>query len=66
MSQQSMPRIAVIGAGPVGLIAGRELLRQGFEDFTIFEEAARRPPRASSGSKAARSWSPIHCAASAP
>ncbi len=31
-------RIAVIGAGPVGLIAGRELLRRGFRDFTIFEK----------------------------
>ena len=30
-------RIAIIGAGPAGLAAGRELLRQGFSDFTIFD-----------------------------
>jgi len=30
-------RIAVIGAGPAGIAAGRELLRQGFSDFTIFD-----------------------------
>jgi cation diffusion facilitator CzcD-associated flavoprotein CzcO len=38
MASHSNVRIAVIGAGPVGLIAGRELLRQGFRDFTIFEK----------------------------
>lgn len=38
MSDASSLRVAVIGAGPVGLIAGRELRRQGFTDFTIFEK----------------------------
>ena len=32
-------RVAVIGAGPSGLVAGRELLAQGFSNFTIFEKA---------------------------
>ncbi|MEE4661265.1 MAG: NAD(P)/FAD-dependent oxidoreductase [Halieaceae bacterium] len=30
-------RIAIIGAGPAGIAAGRELLQQGFTDFTIFD-----------------------------
>jgi cyclohexanone monooxygenase len=30
-------RIAIIGAGPAGIAAGRELLKQGFSDFTIFD-----------------------------
>lgn len=30
-------RIAIIGAGPAGIAAGRELLQQGFSDFTIFD-----------------------------
>ena len=30
-------RIAIIGAGPAGIAAGRELLRQGFSDFTLFD-----------------------------
>ncbi len=30
-------RIAIIGAGPSGIAAGRELLRKGFTDFTILE-----------------------------
>ena len=38
MQELEHVRIAVIGAGPVGLIAGRELLRQGFSNFTIFEK----------------------------
>ena len=29
--------IAIIGAGPAGLAAGRELLQQGFTDFVIFD-----------------------------
>lgn len=33
-------RIAVIGAGPAGLVAGRELLKKGFDNFTIFEKAS--------------------------
>lgn len=32
-------RVAVIGAGPAGIVAGRELLAQGFTNFTIFEKA---------------------------
>ena len=31
-------KIAIIGAGPSGIAAGRELLQQGFQDFTIFDE----------------------------
>ena len=31
------PSVAVIGAGPAGIAAGRELLRQGFHQFTIFD-----------------------------
>jgi cyclohexanone monooxygenase len=30
-------RIAIIGAGPAGIAAGYELLRQGFAEFTIFD-----------------------------
>jgi cyclohexanone monooxygenase len=30
-------RIAIIGAGPAGIAAGHELLKQGFSDFTIFD-----------------------------
>jgi cation diffusion facilitator CzcD-associated flavoprotein CzcO len=30
-------RIGIIGAGPSGIALGHELLRQGFEDFTILE-----------------------------
>jgi cyclohexanone monooxygenase len=30
-------RIAIIGAGPAGIAAGRELLQQGFSEFTIFD-----------------------------
>jgi cyclohexanone monooxygenase len=30
-------RVAVIGAGPSGLAAGRELLRSGFREITIFD-----------------------------
>ncbi|WP_159931229.1 NAD(P)/FAD-dependent oxidoreductase [Oceanicoccus sp. KOV_DT_Chl] len=37
MSKQDF-RIAVIGAGPLGIAAGRELLAQGFNNFTIFEK----------------------------
>jgi cyclohexanone monooxygenase len=29
--------VAIIGAGPAGLAAGRELLQKGFTDFTIFD-----------------------------
>ena len=30
-------KIAIIGAGPSGIAAGRELLRQGFDQFTIID-----------------------------
>ena len=30
-------RVAVIGAGPAGIAAGRELLQKGFNEFTIFD-----------------------------
>jgi cation diffusion facilitator CzcD-associated flavoprotein CzcO len=30
--------IAIIGAGPLGIAAGRELLQQGFTRFTVFEK----------------------------
>ena len=40
MADYSKLRIAVIGAGPSGLSAGRELLEQGFSQFAIFEKAA--------------------------
>lgn len=33
-------RIAIIGAGPLGIAAGHELLRQGFRDFILFEKCA--------------------------
>ena len=31
------PRIGVIGAGPTGIACGRELLQNGYRNFTIFE-----------------------------
>ena len=40
MASTSELRIAVIGAGPAGIVTGRELLAQGFDRFTIFEKAA--------------------------
>ena len=30
-------RVAIIGAGPAGIGAGHELLKQGFKEFTIFD-----------------------------
>ena len=39
MADDSDVRVAVIGAGPSGLVAGRELLKEGFRGFTIFEKA---------------------------
>jgi cation diffusion facilitator CzcD-associated flavoprotein CzcO len=30
-------RVAIIGAGPAGIAAGHELLKQGFQNFTIFD-----------------------------
>lgn len=41
MTASSSLRIAIIGAGPVGLAAGRELLQNGIRNFTIFEKAAK-------------------------
>jgi cation diffusion facilitator CzcD-associated flavoprotein CzcO len=38
MSTTTELRIAIIGAGPSGIAAGRELLRRGFTAFTIFDE----------------------------
>lgn len=37
---QSKMRVAVIGAGPAGIVAGRELLAQGFTDITLFDKAS--------------------------
>jgi cyclohexanone monooxygenase len=31
-------KIAIIGAGPTGIAAGRELLQQGFNNFTIYDK----------------------------
>ena len=39
MAQHDPLRVAVIGAGVVGIGAGRELLRRGFTNTTIFEKA---------------------------
>jgi cyclohexanone monooxygenase len=36
-SSRAHRRIAVIGTGPAGIAAGRELLRQGFTDLTIID-----------------------------
>ncbi len=36
-SPRARRRVAVIGAGPAGIAAGRELLRQGFTDLTIID-----------------------------
>ena len=38
MGQYDHVRIAVVGAGPVGLVAGRALIDQGFDNFVIFEK----------------------------
>ena len=37
MAENNDLRVAVIGAGPAGIAAGHELLKQGFSQFTIFE-----------------------------
>lgn len=39
MAKNSELRVAVIGAGPSGIAAGHELLKQGFSQFTIFEKS---------------------------
>ncbi|TNF33681.1 MAG: NAD(P)/FAD-dependent oxidoreductase [Gammaproteobacteria bacterium] len=36
----SIMNIAIIGAGPLGIAIGRELLQQGFSGFTVFEKSA--------------------------
>lgn len=40
MTEREDLRVAVIGAGPSGIVTGRELLAQGFSRFTVFEKAA--------------------------
>ena len=40
MAKHSDVRVAVIGAGPVGIAAGRALLRRGFTNLSIFEKAS--------------------------
>lgn len=40
MTQPKDFNVAVIGAGPQGIAAGYELLKQGFTQFTIFEKEA--------------------------
>ena len=37
MSGQETLRVAIIGAGPAGIAAGHELLKNGFSDFTMFD-----------------------------
>lgn len=41
MTETAASRIAIIGAGPLGIAAGHELLRQGIRDFVIFEKEAK-------------------------
>lgn len=36
--EKSEVKIAIIGSGPSGIAAGRELLQQGFTNFTIYEK----------------------------
>ncbi|CAN5699338.1 FAD-dependent oxidoreductase [soil metagenome] len=42
------PRIIIIGAGPCGLGAGRELSRHGYDNYTIYERAGHAGGLASS------------------
>lgn len=37
MTENKKLRVGIIGAGPAGIAAGRELLQQGFSRFTIFD-----------------------------
>jgi len=37
MASQRPVSIGIIGAGPAGIAAGHELLKQGFTDFTLYE-----------------------------
>jgi cyclohexanone monooxygenase len=38
MTDKKPLKIAIIGAGPAGIAAGHELLKQGIENFTIYDE----------------------------
>jgi cyclohexanone monooxygenase len=40
MTSHNSFRIAVIGAGPTGIAAGVELLKQGFDNFVIYDKEA--------------------------
>ncbi|MBB3048223.1 cation diffusion facilitator CzcD-associated flavoprotein CzcO [Litorivivens lipolytica] len=37
MGKEQSLRIAIIGAGPAGIAAGKELLDKGFSEFTVFD-----------------------------
>lgn len=41
MTKTTAPRIAVIGAGMSGILAGIKLIEAGYDDFRIFEKADR-------------------------
>jgi 2-polyprenyl-6-methoxyphenol hydroxylase-like FAD-dependent oxidoreductase len=43
MTDEAELKIAIIGAGPAGIAAGRELHTKGFRNFTIFDAMADDP-----------------------